>query len=118
MAVKPVRIPQWSQVAEIGLNRALTSDDAKFIKAQVNTQKADLFFSPPDSYFVLRKESEEMVLVAFQGSNIQELCNWIHQHTKNLGLKTIRFHTSRPALQRLVKQFNFQEVERVYRMEV
>jgi len=65
--------------------------------------------------FVLRAEGSEMVIVCGEGRGAVAAAAILKQKAIERGYKTVRFHTSRPALQRLLKKYGFFEAERVYR---
>jgi hypothetical protein len=67
---------------------------------------------------VLRIEGTELVIVACVGKGgifmMQRCLEVAHGH----GLLSVRFHTARPGMARLLKQFNPVELERVYKVNV
>ena len=75
-----------------------------------------------DVAFITRIETtantKELVVVCSQGRGLAQAGEVMRKAAKSAGCKTVRFHTSRPAQQRLLKQFNFRELERVYIMEL
>ena len=75
---------------------------------------------------ITRVERSELVVVAAEGKNLVAACIYLLAAAKNQGLKTVRYHTIKPAFARLVKRHfpNFKEIEtrscgeRVYRMSI
>lgn len=61
---------------------------------------------------------KELVVVCSQGSGLAKAAKVLRKAAIAAGCNTARFHTSRPAQQRLLAQFNFIELERVYQMEL
>lgn len=66
-------------------------------------------------FFVLRGEGDELVIVVAEGKNLKAAAPQIVNKAKKDGFKTLRFHTKRPALNRLLSGYGFKEQERVYR---
>jgi len=75
-------------------------------------------------YFVLRVDGDSLTVVCAQGSNLKQASHIIIALAKKLKLKSILFHTQRPALARLLKHCNFNFLETaptgyaVYKMAV
>lgn len=69
-------------------------------------------------YMIVRQEGAELVICCLAGKGLLEVTPLIHEAAKQAGCETIRFHTDRPALARLLCEYGFYELERVYQMKV
>lgn len=109
----------WSDEAETGLNEVL-GGDKHIIKDQVENGIAELWSLNGDGYLITRIEEErgELVIMCFQGKNAKTMVQECMTAADKQGLKTIRFHTQRPALKRLLKGFAPKESETVFRIEL
>lgn len=107
---------------------ALLSDE-HIIRAEVEQGICELWKVEGYGYFVTRLESNgvstELVLVAWQGKNTQPLIEHLINVCKNIGVKTMRFHTvhNKHLISRFVKKWGFtiaeiRESETVYRAKV
>lgn len=89
-------------------------DDADAVAAEVEAGAARLLVYPDGSRIVLRLEGDELVVVAGAGGDamgkVGELCEMADSRGWS-----VRFHTKRPALGRLLGRLGFHESERVYR---
>lgn len=110
------RVP-WSNEAEAGLSQTFNNErDA--IRADVNEGRAELWkLDNGTTWMITRGEGAELVIVAFQGENLQAWMRHLYGIAKSLGYTTARFHTSTPALARLCP-YPAVEIERVYRVKV
>ncbi len=97
--------------------REAAGEDLPIIAREIQTGQAQ-FLDCYGCAFVLRAEGSEMVTVCAEGKNLLKAVPLIIQKAKERGYKTIRFHTKRPALQRLLNKINVSayEAERVYRV--
>lgn len=109
----------WSADVAKRLENAL-SIDADLIEQDVRKNRASLYeINYGDSYMVARIESEgEFVVVAFEGKNLLEVVPHVMANAQREGCKSIRFHTQRPGLVRLLKDYNPQPLEYVCRINV
>jgi hypothetical protein len=65
---------------------------------------------------VLRADSDELVIMCAEGKNLINAAPIVIRKAREKGYKTMRFHTLRPALQRLLnKVLKFELAEYVYR---
>ena len=92
-------------------------DDAGVIKHQINQGVAELF-RVDNAFFVTRLEDKELVIVALAGQNLDQAAQEIFTAAQKVGCQSIRFHTKRQGLARMLKQFKPTYVETVYRVEV
>lgn len=100
------------------LRYALRGDEVE-ITRQIRSGKAQ-FFNIEGCYLVTRIEGkswgDELVIMVAAGDNLLTAARVIIKQAREQGVKSIRFHTQRPALQRLLnKLLAFEEAERIYR---
>lgn len=112
-----LHMPELTEHAE----EKLSGIDAELwsgIRNDILAKRAQLFQCPDDTYLVLRIEGTELVIVACVGRNSNELMQRCLEIAQGHGLLSIRFHTKRRGLPRLIKRFKPYELERVYRVNV
>ena len=68
------------------------------------------------SYLVSRIESQYVVGVCFGGEDLPGASEFILRAAAKLG-KPVRLHTKRPGMGRLMKRFNPEVLETIYRIE-
>lgn len=80
---------------------------------------------PARLFLITRIEGRELVVCCAAGRDIISACVYLLAAAKQQGLKSIRFHTEKPAFSRLIKKhfpFHLAEVreggEKVYRMVI
>jgi len=66
------------------------------------------------AYMLTRVEYKELVVCCFEGQNLNEMAEHIINTAKSNGFTSIRFHTKRPALARLINK-HFEHVEHVFK---
>lgn len=103
------------------LRYAMGGDEVE-ITRQILSGKAQAF-DIDGCYLVTRIDGkrwgDELVVMVAAGENVLTALKVLVEQCRKQGIKSIRFHTERPALQRLLKKvLNFEEVERIYRAEV
>lgn len=108
---------EWSGEAAEALQNALACD-ADIIRAQVERKIAELWRADNGAFFVLRREFDTCVVVAFEGSGLLEIAPHIVECARRAGCKEIRFHTTNPALIRLLKEYNPEPMEYVCRVNI
>ncbi|KPW04949.1 hypothetical protein AN213_00445 [Pseudoalteromonas sp. P1-8] len=93
------------------VNRAIgTPDDFACIKSEIQSGRSR-FVCIFGTYFVLRIDSDGLVVVCAQGQNIKQASHIIIELARRLHIRNIYFHTKRPALARLLKHCNFKYLE-------
>jgi hypothetical protein len=109
-----------SELHKVG--RAIDSTaDFEYIKAEIDNKRS-AFVDIQGTYYVLRVDSDGLVVLCAQGANIKQSSHVIVALAKRLNCPAIYFHTKRPALARLLKHCNFNFFETdpdglsVYRM--
>lgn len=73
-----------------------------------------------EAFMVTRIEhrTNELVVVCFEGRGLRAVADAIMEQAKHIGCRSIRFHTGRPALGKMMQRFGFDELERVYRADL
>jgi hypothetical protein len=89
-------------------------DEFHLIEHDIVTRRAILLESD-NCVFVLRPEGSELVIVCAEGRNLLKAAPKITQAARKAGFSTMRFHTERPALARLLNNYGFYEAERIFR---
>lgn len=80
--------------------------DFKQIKTELE-KGVSRFVKVFDTYFVLRVDGDVLTVVCAEGKGIKKASHIIIELARRLRLKSIEFHTKRPALKRLLKHCNF-----------
>lgn len=111
-------MPALTPLAEQLLSGAGDRDLWVLIRRDLMMDRAQLFECPDQTYLVIRVEGIELIILAFVGKNAIAVMDFCVRLARAKGLESVRFHTSRPGLARLVKQFNPIELERVYKVMV
>lgn len=111
----------WSDQAAEGLSKTLR-DDEDFLADQINTGIAQLWEIDTDrgkSWMITRVEQDstqtELVICCFQGCDLKHVTKHIYQCAEKQGFDSIRYHTQRAGLNRLVIDLGFAPYETVYR---
>lgn len=111
------RVPWDSSVHEF--LSAECGDDIDIIAEEVSRGVSRLWKTTHDdggiSYFVTRKEGQELVLVAYAGQELARTSAIIHSTAKAQGFTSIRAHTKRLAMLRLLRELNPHVTEYVAR---
>lgn len=71
-----------------------------------------------EAYMVTRVEKGVLTCCCYQGARVVEAMRWMTERARALGLHAINFHTRRPGLKRLLREFPFKLDEYVFRAEV
>lgn len=91
------RIP-WSVDAEKGLSNALPGDALSYVRDEVHAGEAALWsVNNGDTFFVVRIENRELVIVAIEGKNFVEVAREICLRAFDKGL-SVRAHGPTPAI--------------------
>lgn len=116
--MKIEKIFPWSDEADRGLSMCLGRDREAIIRG-VNERGLECYrLWDGQAYMVTRVQEGELTCCCYQGSRLVEACAWMRAQCQRLGLTAIRFHTKRPALERLLHKFNFEHEEHVFRCKV
>jgi len=117
----------WSEEAGRALARAL-ADGGPDVRAEVEQGAAELFRVPGLGWIVMRIEEHlsgrrELVIVAAVNLERRELAAaatlpGLIALARAQEVHSIRVHSARPGMGRLLERFGFRAVERVYRLEI
>lgn len=90
-------------------------DDSAALKRQCDNGIAQCWrLQRGQAYMLTRAENKELVVCCFEGKNLGEIVSGVIEAAKNSGFTSIRFHTKRPAIVKLIKQ-EFELVEHIFR---
>ncbi|MBX2809760.1 MAG: hypothetical protein KTR20_14135 [Cellvibrionaceae bacterium] len=113
--------PRWLERATVGLNETL-HDDLPLLKTQVNRGIAQLWEIETDkgtSWMISRVEiingKRELVICCYQGCDVKTVTRVIYRCAQVQGFDSIRYHTQRQGLNRLVVDLGFTPYETIYR---
>jgi hypothetical protein len=116
--MKIEKIFPWSAEAERGLSRTFGRDLTEII-AGVNNRSLECYrLWDGQAYAVTRVERSELTICCYQGARLVEAMRWMRAQCQRRGIRAIRFHTARPGMHRLLKEFPFGLDMWIYRMEV
>lgn len=103
----------FSQAAPY-LNKSLNGDD-EVLKQQCESGIAQCWrLQHGRAYMLSRAENSELVVCCFEGENLKNITDHIIKNAKASGFKSIRFHTKRPAIAKLINN-KFKHVEHVFK---
>lgn len=103
----------WNPTAASGLSSAL-GDDLPMIADEIKAGRAALYEVPGRGWMVFRREGSELVCIAAEGRGLLPVFAAIVEQTN---AQTVRVHSSRAGMGRMLAPLGFREAERVYRME-
>lgn len=114
----------WCDHGAKGLAETLRNDEALF-KAQVNQGIAQLWEINTEqgkSWLITRVEQtpnhKELVVCCYKGCDLKQVTQVIYECAEKQGFDSIRYHTQRKGLNRLVVDLGFMPYETVYRKEL
>jgi hypothetical protein len=112
---------KWIDNATAGLTHSVGAD-LPLLKAQVNAGTAQLWeinTHKGKSWMISRLEitgdQKELVVCCFEGCDLTRISSLIYQSAQQQGIDSIRFHTKRKGLNRLIEHLGFTPYEVVYR---
>jgi len=108
---------EWSDEARENLQRALDVD-IELVGEQVKRGIASLWLIDGASWMVTRREFDTLVVVAYEGSKLRETTAHVIRVAQQNGCREIRFHTNRPALIRMLSEYDPEPIEYVMRIKV
>lgn len=112
------RVKHWTPEAEAGLVDVLGRHRAGVI-ADVQAGLAELYrIDEGRTWLVTRLEGDELVICCMQGRGARELMPYLLQAAQRADCLSVRFHTERPALKRLLAPYGFELAEYVFRARV
>ncbi|MBT3307954.1 MAG: hypothetical protein HOL04_11825 [Gammaproteobacteria bacterium] len=109
----------WSKTVEARIAPLLEPEALAVIRTNVEQEHNRLWsFDQGKALLITWLDGTELVIVAMEGEGVHEISKWVYAAAKKSGCSSVRFHTNRPALQRMVSEYGFTERERVYAMEI
>jgi len=114
----------WLDAATKGLGEALRGE-LSYFQDQVNQGVAQLWEIHSDhglSWMISRVEmiddQQELVICCYQGCDLKHIAPVIYANAVRQGFASIRFHTQRQGLNRLIIDLGFTPYETVYRKKL
>ncbi len=108
----------WSEDAVRGLGETL-NDCEDLLAEQVKRGVAELWLIDGDSWMITRVEhfpgrKPELVVCCYKGRNVKEVSRLILKSAIKQGMGSVRYHTKRKGLNRLVQELGFEYMETIY----
>lgn len=111
----------WSEEAKQGLGETLR-DCEGLLHEQVNAGVAQLWLIDDHSWMITRLEQwpdkKELVVCCYKGKYLNAVTQMIMDSAKRQGIDSIRYHTQRPALNRLVSDLGFEYMETIFHKDL
>lgn len=110
----------WCDAADAAL-RAVLAEDRESIIASVNAGRCELWsVNGGSAWLITRVESEtrELIVCCIAGEGLSGIAAALYRIAQRNGLTAARFFTQRPALARLLREYGFECIGRVYRCEI
>ena len=107
----------WGEIST-HVKGAMSGDDGYFEKAINSGQCQAWQFLGSDLWMITRSEGRELVVCCIEGSGLNDAAPQIIRAAVGGRFETIRFHTKRPALGKMLSGFGFEEFERIYKLEL
>ncbi|MBX2809957.1 MAG: hypothetical protein KTR20_15155 [Cellvibrionaceae bacterium] len=122
--IKITQHTHWNESATTGLGETLR-DDITVLQDQVNSKVAQLWEmgSPHGtSWMITRTEQladkKELVICCYKGCDVNTVMQVVIDSAIEQGFDSIRYHTQRKGLNRLVSELNFKHLETVYQKQL
>jgi len=113
-------LAEWSESFAAAIASALGSD-SEFIADEVKNGvcQAWLFVDGKETigHAITRLETETLVVVAYEGKDVEAFADMIVRICETKQLPYARFHTVRPGLNKLLARFNPEPLEYVMRVK-
>jgi len=108
----------WSDDAEQGLGETLR-DDVELLRDQVAQGVAELWRVDGHSWMITRVEPipnrrPELVVCCYKGRDLNRVTQYLMKAAIKQGFGSIRYHTRRKGLNRLVADLGFEFMETIY----
>lgn len=71
-----------------------------------------------ECYAITRRDRDELVIICLAGKDIKSAGEAIVESARNAGCKSMRYHTKRPGLVKLLKEFGFKTDEFICKAEL
>ena len=99
--------------------RVVLRDDSDLLAEQIKNGVAELWaIDNGVSYMITRVEKRDLVVCCFDGKDLKNVVPHLLAAAKRMQLSYVRFHTRRPALSRLLNNYNMELYEYIYRGKV
>ena len=113
---------QWSQEAAEGLGETLR-DCEDLLREQVESGAAELWRVEDHSWMITRTEyfpnrRPELVVCCYKGEDLNRVTQAILENALKQGFGSIRYHTRRKGLNRLVQDLGFEFMESIYHKQI
>jgi hypothetical protein len=115
--VKFEKVRPWCEELDRGLAQTFGHDHDAIV-AGVNSGYLEAYrMWDGAAYMVTRVEKGVLTVCCYQGERVVEAMRWMNARSRMLGLHAIVFYTRRPGLARLLKEFDFQLDDYVFRAD-
>jgi hypothetical protein len=116
--MKIEKVRPWCAELDQGLSETLRRDRQSLMDG-VNGGWLEAYrLWDGQAYMVTRVERGTLTCCCYQGSRVVDAMRWMRARALKLGLTDIVFFTQRPALAKLLKEFNFELDDFVFRARV
>jgi hypothetical protein len=116
--MKIEKIYPWCGELDQGLSEVFGNDYDAIVRG-VNARHLEAYrMWDGAAYMITRVELGVLTCCCYQGARVVEAMRWMRGRSAALGLHAIVFYTQRPALARLLKEFNFELQDYVFRAKV
>ena len=105
----------WGEIAP-HVTQSLQGEE-EFFSKEIETGKSQAWkFKNKNLWMITRSEGVELVICCIEGQGLKDVASGIIEAAKSSGFESIRFHTKRPALGRMLESYGFKEQERIFNM--
>ena len=114
--MKLERLPYLTEEAAHGLRESTAGWPE--VASQIACGACELYrINAGQAFVVLREERDigELVVSAFEGSGLREFADLLVKWASAKGFRAIRFHTTRPGLERMLRHHGVELAEYVYK---
>lgn len=114
-----VKLSEWTDEADEAL-RPVTANEHHQMMCEVNDGISELYCIDGNSWLITRIDGDELVVCCYIGENVKEVAAKLWDAANAAGCKYIRFHTQRPGLNRMMREYNFEcmGLFYIYRREI
>lgn len=112
------RLKKLNGAVAVRMQKAL-GDDFDYLAAEIENDRAELWeCNGGDAYMITRVEADHLVICCYEGKSARQVVPHLIAAAQEKNLTALRFHSKRPALARLLKDYNPELIEYVYRINV
>tara|TARA_Y100000310_G_scaffold262477_1_gene272178 strand:+ start:29 stop:388 length:360 start_codon:yes stop_codon:yes gene_type:complete len=114
------KLSKMTEAAERGLCKTLGDTiDRELIEDDIERGRAELWeIDGGEAYMITELTPKELVVHCIQGRGVKEIAAHVAIHAKAQGLHSVRFHTDRTSLARLLADYKPRHIEHVYRIDL